>query len=208
MKEDSSNNSLVICMELLRAGDPAAQQKIWEEFFPQLVNLARRRLLGIRIPQGDEEDVALSVLNSFLGNIAENRYPDLRGSDSLWRLLSWMTHRKAIDWIRFAKRQKRQSLGESAIEPAGEPGMGLAGVPSELPPPDLEAMLSEEVRRLMSMLPGDMRFIASQKLDGFSNHEIAERQGCSLATVERRLKMIREIWSNDVETRTQADERE
>lgn len=91
-------------MELARDGDPEAQQQLWNTFFPQLVALAQRRFSGLRIPLGDEEDVALSVLNSFFGHASENRFPDLRGQDSLWRLLSWMTHRKAIDWLRHSRR--------------------------------------------------------------------------------------------------------
>ncbi len=193
-------------MELVRAGNAEAQTELWEQFFPQLVALARKRLARARMAEGDEEDVALSVLNSFFAGAAENRFPDLRGSDDLWRLLSWMTHRKAIDWLRHNSRQKRKSLGESALMQwegkagDGRAGDGIAQVADPNPTPDLEVMLIDELRLMVQKLPESMQSVATHKMDGFSNSEIAKQLGCSLATIERRLKMIREIW------RTVADE--
>lgn len=197
----SASASATLWMELVRAGNADAQDQLWEQFFPQLVALARQRLAGARMAEGDEEDVALSVLNSFFAGASEHRFPDLRGSDNLWRLLSWMTHRKVIDWLRHHGRQKRQALGESALlhfDASGQEGMAQVADPN--PPPDLEVMLIDEVRRLVQMLPEAMQIVATLKMDGFSNNEIAEQVGCSLATIERRLKMIREIW------RTASDE--
>jgi RNA polymerase sigma factor (sigma-70 family) len=182
-------------LDMVRAGNPDAQDQLWVQFFPQLVALARQRLAGARMAEGDEEDVALSVLNSFFAGAAENRFPDLRGSDNLWRLLSWMTHRKVIDWLRHHGRQKRQAVGESVLQhfPGSTPN-GMSQVTDPNPPPDLEVILIDELRRLVHLLPENMQSVATLKMDGFSNLEIAEQLGCSLATIERRLKMIREIW--------------
>ncbi len=192
---DPKLNSETIWMDLLRAGNAPAQEELWNRFFPQLVALARKRLSGARLTEVDEEDVALSVLNSFFAGASENRFPDLRGSDNLWRLLSWMTHRKAIDWLRHHGRQKRQSVGESALFHFYDGSQeGMAQVADPNPAPDLEVMLIEELRLLVQMLPEAMQKIATLKMDGFSNSEIADQLGCSLATIERRLKMIREIW--------------
>lgn len=191
-------NSIESWLQEIRAGNSQAQQAIWEAFFPELVLLARKRLTGIRKAVEDEEDVALSVLQSFFTAMQKNRFLDLRGRDSLWRLLSWMTHRKAIDRIRFQSRQKRKVQGESAVLP------GTISNPDDRPleqvagpelGPDLEAILIEELRVLLDLLNEPMRLVAIRKLDGFSNAEIAQEQGCSLATIERRLKLIREIWT-------------
>ena len=42
-------------------------------------------------------------------------------------------------------------------------------------------------------LRGRLRQVAVWKLEGYTNAEIAERQGCSLPTVERRLALIRRL---------------
>jgi DNA-binding CsgD family transcriptional regulator len=40
-----------------------------------------------------------------------------------------------------------------------------------------------------------LRQIAIWKLDGYTNQEIAERLGCALRTVQRKLERIQAYWS-------------
>jgi DNA-directed RNA polymerase specialized sigma24 family protein len=40
----------------------------------------------------------------------------------------------------------------------------------------------------------NLKSLAAAKLEGYTNGEIAERLGCSLRTVERRLHLIRKKW--------------
>ena len=206
---DSSVNQFIIRAQ---AGDPDAQQEIWDKFFPQLLELARLRLHGGVKRVGDEEDVALSVLNSYFTGAQENKFPDVRGRDELWRLLSRMTQRKAIDWIRFYGRRKRQVMGESALManaecetvPAGaDAPRPLDGIASEQPTPVMELIVIEECQRLMELLPDELRSVVLRRLEGHSNLEIAHVNSCSLATVERRMKLVREIWSKAENARIQ-----
>ena len=60
----SSSGSVTHWIELLKAGDPAAAQKLWESYFHRLVGLARKKLQGIPRRAADEEDVALSAFDS------------------------------------------------------------------------------------------------------------------------------------------------
>jgi DNA-directed RNA polymerase specialized sigma24 family protein len=49
------------------------------------------------------------------------------------------------------------------------------------------------------MLPTEeLRAIALAKLEGYTNAEIAARQECALATVERRLMTIRAVWKEEL----------
>jgi hypothetical protein len=34
-------------------------------------------------------------------------------------------------------------------------------------------------------------------MEGYSNEEVAQRRGCSLATVERKRRVIRSLWAGD-----------
>jgi DNA-directed RNA polymerase specialized sigma24 family protein len=59
-------------------------------------------------------------------------------------------------------------------------------------------MVAEQYERLLGRLEKpSLRTIAQLKLEGYSNEEVAERLDCSLRTVERRLWLIRTIWSED-----------
>lgn len=59
----------------------------------------------------------------------------------------------------------------------------------------------DECRRLLDLLPDEtLQQIAAWKLAGWKNREIAEKLGCVTTTVERKLKRIRSLWSDEVET--------
>jgi hypothetical protein len=66
-------------------GNPIAQEKICEKFLRRLTGLVRKRL---NVP--DPEDVALSVLGSFLSAVKQNRFPRLSDRNALWTLLAAM----------------------------------------------------------------------------------------------------------------------
>lgn len=54
----------------------------------------------------------------------------------------------------------------------------------------------EECRRLLDGLDDErLRELATWKIEGLSNDEIAARTQCSVATVERKLRLIRSLWS-------------
>ena len=58
------------------------------------------------------------------------------------------------------------------------------------------AALAEEFERLLKVLDNDqLRRIAVWKLEGHTNAEIGELTGRSVPSVERKLRLIREIWS-------------
>jgi len=55
--------------------------------------------------------------------------------------------------------------------------------------------VAEECQRLLEMLGDDqLRSVALWKMEGYTNEEIAGKLGCAVATVERRLRLIRRIW--------------
>lgn len=201
-----ADSSIVQVIALAGQGDAQAQQRIWDQYFPQLVRLAQQRMHENFHRIGDGEDVALSVLNSFFQQIQKVSLPDVRGGDDLWRLLSRMTQRKAIDWIRFQQRHKRRVLGESAIgvgnleafQNSPADNRPMADIVSAELEPQLAVMLIENCEWLMARLPEELRPVVLLRLAGHTNAEIATSQNCSLATVERRLKLVRSIWSQTI----------
>lgn len=191
----------------LQAGDGAAVQPLWERYFARLVRLARAKLRATRRTAAaeDEEDAALSAFNSFCEGVARGRFPRLADRDDLWRLLVVITARKAGAQVQREGRQKRgggKVLGVAdlqAVGPDGEPadvlGMALAAGPT----PDFAAAAAEEFRRLLDALDDDeLRRVALDRLDGYSNDEIAERLGCARRTVARRLDLIKKVWEAEV----------
>ena len=179
-----------------------AQQELWNRYFQRLVGLARKRLGDTPRRAMDEEDVALSTLNSFFDDIQQGRYPDLGERTGLWTLLASITARKAINQRHFetcAKRGGGKVRGDSVAGEypfKGEAGRTFDRFPGDdLPPDDLVA-ISEECRRLMDALPSDqLRRIAQMKLEGCTNAEIAAEMRVVERTIERKLEVIRNRWS-------------
>ena len=114
-----------------------------------------------------------------------------------------LAERKAIDQIRKQNSQKRgegKVRGESVFLDQSEPGnnrlMGIASCVDNHPTPEFAAQFSEEVRSRLSKLKSEeLNQIVWLKLEGYTNQEIAEKFEMSLSTIERKLRLIRKIWT-------------
>ncbi len=176
----------------LRAGEPTAARRLWEGYFQRLVGLARQKLRALPRGAADEEDVALSAFDSFCRGTERGRFPSLNDRDDLWQVLLVITQRKAADLIQHESRKKRDW---HRLTPGDAEQSPLAGVEGREPDPAFAAQVAEECRRLLGVLGDDsLCALALRKMEGYTNEEIAKLTGCSLATIERRLRLIRKEW--------------
>ena len=82
---------------------------------------------------------------------------------------------------------------------ADDEGPGLEQIIGSEPTPEFAAQVAEECQRLLSRLgDAELRQIAVWKMEAYSNKEIAAKLGCVVRTVERKLGLIRTLWSQDV----------
>ena len=183
-------------MDDLRNLDDAAVHQLWEHYFQRLTEIARRRLPTNQKRAYDEEDVALSAINSFCQGLGGGRFPILNDEGNLWALLVLIVARKAAHRVRDDRALKRGGgsvQGESVF--ADNPRAGIQGVISSEPTPEFARQVFEETDHLYHVLPDDnLRQIALLKMEGLTNREVADQLGCVERTVERRLKLIRQIW--------------
>ncbi len=196
--EGDKGGSVTQWIGSLKAGDEEAARAIWERYFDGLVRLARKRLRDTPCAAADEEDVALSAFHCLCRGAAAGRFPQLADRHNLWRLLATIAAQKAIDQQRLQGREKRG--GGRTIGPADQVGTdaerdALAQVAGSDPSPEFVALMDEQYRILLDRLADEgLRRIATWKMEGDRNDEIAHRLGCGLRTVERKLGVIRAIW--------------
>lgn len=179
-------------INLVKDGDPSAANLIWRHYFDRLVQSVRRRLLGQNRAVSDEEDIVLSVFDSFYVAAEKGRFPDLSDRDDLWRLLLQMSARKVIDKRRHDLRQRRG--GELEIRSLDHPGNEENAIEAigDEPSPEMVLIMQETVEQFFSHLSvGHLRDLAVARLEGYSNAELAQRLQCSERTIERRLHLIR-----------------
>ena len=186
----------------LREGDPDAVQRLWERYFQQLIELARKKLRALPHREA-AEDVALSAFDSFCRGAEQGRFPQLEDRNNLWHLLMVITARKAARLARDEARQRHGAtvLGEAALEclfGEGSDERALEQVLGSEPTPELAAQVAEECRRLLTGL-GDrnLEAVAVCKMEGHTNAEIAAQLGYVPRTVERKLHLIRSIWKQE-----------
>ncbi len=165
-----------------------AQQELWNRYFRQLASLARARLTGVPQRDADEEDVVLSVFESFFRGARAGRFPELQDRTGLWPLLMKITARKAINQIKRQQAKKRTNEAEEYVPDLGQ----LVG---EQPTPEFAVEVAEQTQVLLDALGNDeLRRIALMKLEGYTNSEIAAEFEIVVRSVARRLARIRTEW--------------
>jgi DNA-directed RNA polymerase specialized sigma24 family protein len=196
----ATGGSVTNWLAQIKLGDQEAAQKLWERYFQQLVRLARDRLGRMPRAGFDEEDVAAIAFASFCSGAEEGRFPSLSDRQDLWQLLIAITGHKAIDAIRTETRKKRgggkvQNQGWRGGDDDEGPASLLEVIGSE-PSPEFAAILAEDFRnRLAQLDDGILRRVAVKKMEGYANTEIAVQLDCAPRTIERKLQLIRRLWT-------------
>jgi DNA-directed RNA polymerase specialized sigma24 family protein len=190
----SSEGSVTRWLGRLQAGDAEAARQLWDRYFHRLVGLARRKLQATPF-RSNEEDVALSAFHSFCRGARQGKFPDLADRDNLWGLLITITSRKAYGLIEHEMRDRRYP---------GPVDSDVAQLVDREPDPAFAAQVADEFQRLLDRLADPvLQSIALWKMEGFTNQEIAARLSATRRyherTVERKLKLIREIWNQEMD---------
>ena len=195
-------------IESLKDGDQDACEQIWQRYFTELCTLARHKLPVHVRREFDEEDVALSAIDCLYRGIQDGKFPRLNDRNNLWSLLVVITARKVSHRLRDRSAQKRG--GAKAQVSAGGPDTRLdivKNVVGKEPTPQFAAEVAEESERLLCTLDDKTaRKIAELKMAGYSNDDIAKHLDCGKRTVERKLNLIRRIWTERDAEQIQAGE--
>lgn len=193
------NDEITYWLKRLSLGDQHAAQAIWEAYFDKLVRLAHKKLGQMPRRAIDEEDVALSAMNSFFRGVEHGRFPRLEGADDIGRLLFTITARKACSKLRKHHAQRAgggRVAGESVLlNPANDDRQhAICQVLGDEPTPAVAAEFAEQLDCLFTLLEDPaLQRVASMKLEAYSNAEIASALGVHVATVERKLRTVRRI---------------
>jgi len=194
----------------LKAGEAAAAEKLWQQYFPQMVRLARGKLAGAKRSSADEEDVALSAFKSLCLGAEAGRFPRLTDRDSLWSLLMAIVAHKSTDLIRRENRKKRGGAGNDPGDPdtgdrsAERQVVPLSQIIQQSPSPEFSAHVSQQfellIKKLESANDPELIAIAIGKMMGESNAIVAQQLGCARRTVERKVQTIRAIWEGEIDS--------
>lgn len=195
----SDPGSITALIRQLQDGESVAASGLWERYYEKLIYLARQKLRSSPRRVADEEDIVVTAFEAFLRGVEAKRFPRLDDRSDLWHVLVMLTARKAANQLKHDRRQKRgegQIRGESVFM-AADDQRGIDQVAGAEPSPEFAGHLTDECRQLLDMLEDDtLRAVAIAKMEGYTNDEIAERLQVQTRTIQRKLRIIRELWTN------------
>jgi DNA-directed RNA polymerase specialized sigma24 family protein len=182
--------------------DDDACAELWEAVYERVVVLARERISLKNRRVADEEDIALSAINSFVRAAEAGRLNSLHNRDDLWRVLITIMARKANAYNQRQAADKRgqgEVRGDSVFaSQRTDEGNGFNSVEDSGDPNRFVDELLGECRERIEALPEEMlRVIALKRMEGYEVTEIAQQLAVSVATIKRKLARIRGLWAND-----------
>lgn len=168
--------------------DAQSEEALWAHYFSRVVRLARTRMFALQASVYDEEDAAVSAMNSLFKGIRNCRFPDLHDRHNLWRLLILITRRKIrAQWRRESVRGQPVSQADAELT--------LAELLTKQPTPEFVTDMMDETDHLIEQLPDEsLKRVAVLRMDGLSTDEIAEQFNWTARTVRRKLERIRDLW--------------
>jgi DNA-directed RNA polymerase specialized sigma24 family protein len=139
--------------------------------------------------------VALCAFDSFCRGATRGRFPRLDDRHDLWQVLVLITVRKAVD---LAHHERRQVRGGGRVRTFSDlTGAELERALGPEPTPALAALFNEALeRRIRRLADPELCQIALQKLEGYTNPELAALHDCTQRTIERKLERIRAKWES------------
>ncbi len=174
-------------------GDSRAAELIWNRFFKRMVGVAQKKMVSMPKAARDEEDVALSAMNSFFEGAEAGRF-EVKNRDDLWRLLVTITIRKAS-----AERRRQYAAKRGGGKPSLHINQNTPDRIDELIDRNQMPELVEDVLKSCSELLDTLndealRHTAEMKMQGCSLEEISDVLGCKVEETKYRLRKIRFKW--------------
>lgn len=192
----SESNEISSLLHQIRdGGSESAIEKIWNNYHQKLLSVSKRKLTNLHSRVADEEDVALAAFGSFVRRLKRGDFAPSINRDEARKILITIAVRKALNLVRDSNRKCRRPENR-LIE-----GMHTQDrdITDRAATPDAEVMVADSVQHLLNSLDSDeLREIAISKMAGYTNREIAEALNRSIATIERRLQLIRLRWQKEI----------
>lgn len=180
-------NSLSGLIDRWQEAEPAALQRICNDYFPRLRALSRRTLGALPGANVEADDVLQSAFKSLCRFMRARDRSTRQNRDDLWRLLCCLVVRKS------RRRVLRQTRGLKGgrlrpltdLAPEGDAAL------EHLLPTVTPAEFDDGVEECLSRLPPILQQIALLTMEGCTQAEIAERLSCSRRTVIRKFELLR-----------------
>ena len=189
------DHSVTRLLHRLRTDDPDAAGEVWRRILRAPAAVGPSQLAALPHRAVDEEDVLVSVFDRFFRAAKQERFARLADRDDLWQILLVLTDARWPTTIGGDGGQaRRRRLGSSASRPRSD----LREFVDREPGPGVRRRLQRPSGPHLSQLgESTTREVALLRMEGYETREIAGHLGISLSSVERKLRVVREVWQEE-----------
>lgn len=185
------------CLKRVRQGDPNAIAELYNRYLDRSVRLAKSRLNVGEDHLIDDEQAAMSALESLILRVRGGSYSDINDHLKLWNLLACIINRKLTKYRRSmygpTRSPEKPFIPVSEIDGDSSNDFGI-NVPDHEPSPVSAVIANDTLQQILDGLNDpDARSVLLLRLEGYSDAEIAERLSHSRSWVARRTTAIRRV---------------
>jgi len=181
-------DDLVLALRDAQKGDESAWKAVFEQCYPKVRRVVRRRLDRSMRSLYDSTDFANDALENLAANLKQLEFPS---GSSLIRFLADVAEKKVIDEYRRQHTLKRDVTRDRPIFATGADG-GTIQLPPDAATASQYAQANEVYDRLLAGQDETERTIIRLRKQGYSNPDIAERTGWNVRRVQRFLEELRD----------------
>ena len=182
----SSETTSSDLIERARNGDQQAWQILFDDCYPKIIRVIRRRMSRPLRSLYDSTDIANEVMKSLAAKF--NRL-DVDSIAGLRAYLIRAAESKVVDGYRHGHAMKRDLARTQASHPGDN--LGQLQVLDRGPTPSQVAVATEREESLRDQRDEDQCSVVSMKIQGFSNNEVSESTGWHIRKVERFLERLK-----------------
>lgn len=197
---ESSLGSISRAIASLEGQDEVAAELIWNRYFRRLCEYCDVLIYQRHQKHISADEIASSAFLALFDGIKNRRFEQVRNRDELWQMLTLIAARKAINRGLAQDRQRRgggKVRGSSAFDHRSIDNV-TDYLQRELDPQEYLELEELSEQLLGALTIENLKTIAIWRMAGFSNDEMAKKLNCSVRTIERKLNLIREIWSKQL----------
>lgn len=195
--------SVSVLISKVKEGDEDSVRELWNRYSGALVRSAQSRISKQVAAKVDSEDLAQSVFFAIYRGAVEDKFDQLNDRAGFWTLVLAITRRKAVDRIRKLTAAKRGGVAAMRVPQGGLGDSGddfITRLPSREVDPQVEVECHDLLESLKEQLDaeddtGMLTRVAVSRIAGLSVKEIAAELERTERTVERKLSLIRSLWS-------------
>lgn len=180
-----------------RRGDSAAASRLLSFYEDRISRYVRRKLQ--RVPQRlkDESDIKLETWLACLSLLRTGKQAEREcNRKGLWALLKLSASHRVVDYVRLLQR-KGEVIGRQTAFPVIAGDVDFDQMPERAPSAETELIMAEEIQVFVDRLDEDLRATARLKLEGLTVPAIAGQLATSRSSIERRLRLIRDLWKEN-----------